>query len=715
MPFSISKSRLLFWTYAGVALAVAALVSLFPARWLSLAIEARLLERDATVSMQFVQTIVEALDVPTVMNNLPSSSLPPPYEAFFTQVDTSRVNAIFDVLHKRLAWRPDIVRMNVYGPDGARIWSTNPRLVGSRNLSNAKLVRALIGQSAVGVKPFLQDMAPSERARMTSPLTPLSEMYLPIRNTSRDGIVGVIELYKAPHALFQSIRQSQRWIWGGAVVGGAWLYALLLMLIPRWMRRLEQWRAHRMTAPPPKSLFQFYVVLALLFVALLIVGPTWALSGYINRRMLERDAVVTMRFAQALLEDMDAGAYLPQAASSGEAPTYADFFAQTDAGRIRAIFDDFSRRVPLAQLDIVRLSIYAPDGARIWSTQPKQVGIRWLGNDKLVRALNGELAVERGIVIYELAADEQDRITSEAPFYSEMYMPIWSPAGDAVVGVVEVYKDSAALFHAIAQGQRLFGGVMIGLGILLLALLLGVMRRAMRVMNQQRRTLAASETLSVVGEMVAAIAHLLRQPLAAIRASNTDLGKLQIDMAAPQVHDMQAEIDQLEAWLQGLQSYAQTHEHAIGAADLSAVLAGLGQKMSLGLDKQNIGLKIDAADDLPPVQADAGLLQQVFHTVVTNAQEAMPDGGALHIRARDRRPSPFVDIEICDTGHGMTPEQLRQVFQPFFTTKRRGLGIGLALTKRVIERQGGRIAIRSEAGRGTTVMVSLPIASGDGL
>ncbi|WP_256868365.1 sensor histidine kinase [Candidatus Entotheonella palauensis] len=712
MPFSLSKPRPLVWPYVLVSFWCAALISLSSAWYLSRLIAAHLLERDATVSRAFVQTIVEDPDAREVLPGLPSSSPPLPLEAFFSQTNEELVNAIFGVLGQRLYRQPEIVRINVYAPDGMRIWSTNPRLVGRRNLRNTTLVRALSGQLAVGAQRTINDLSASEQARVTSNISTFSEMYLPIRDRSGDSIVGVVELYKASDASLQAIAQSRRWIWGGAIIGGILLYAVLLRLIPWSVRVIEQLREQG-TITPPKSLFKLYAVLSLLFVAFLIVGPTWSLSAYMDRRMLERDATVTMQFAQTLLEDMDASAYLPSPPAAEREPSYTDFFVQTEPALIEAVFSDFSNRVPLEQLNIVRMSVYAPDGMRIWATQPEQKGIRWLGNSELVAALNGELAVERGIVIYDLTEAEKQRITSLNPVYSEIYMPIWDPSGDHVAGVIEVYKDSATLFQTIAQVQKWFWGVTIGLGLLLLGVLLGIMRRAVQVMEQQLSALLGSETLSVVGEMVAAIAQLLRQPLAAIRTSTKDIAKQGLHSIEPQVYDIEVEVQQLETWLRGLQAYALTNGHPAIAVELSTVLHDLIQQVSPSLDRQKVRLQVDVADALPAIRAAPALVHQVLHTVITNAQEAMPDGGTLNLRATRAASSPFIHIEISDTGHGMTPAQLEQVFQPLFTTKRRGLGIGLALAKRVVERQAGMIAIASTAGQGTQVTVSLPMAAKD--
>jgi signal transduction histidine kinase len=702
------------WVDAIISLVGAALMSLTPAWLLSRSITMRMLAHDAAVSRHVVQSIIENLDAQALLPGLVPPRPPLASSDLFTQTDAAHITTIFGTVAQRLHQQLETIRISVYAPDGRCIWSTHPRQAGHRNLGNTQLVRALIGELAVRVEHTSWNSSSDEQARLTSGAPFFSEMYLPIWDSARESVAGVVELHKISDTLLRAIVQRQRWVWGSAIVVGVLLYGILLRLIRQVGRRIKQRREQRPSLTPPHALFKCYAVLSLLFVCLLIVGPAWPLSAYIAHRMLERDATVTMQFVQTLLEDMDARAYLSEPPEAEHVPTYSDFFRQTEPKRINAIFSDLSKRLFLPRFDIVRISVYAPDGMRIWATQPKQVGIRWLGNAKLVRALNGTLAVDRDVIIYGLADVEQARITSQTPVFAEMYMPIWNPARDTVVGVVEVYKDSESLFGTIAQGQRWVWGGLISLGLVLLGVLLGIMRHALRIMAQQRGVLVASETLSVVGEMASAIAHLLRQPLATISAAATAILARELHTITPQGQDIRAEVAQLDTWLQRLQTYGQAHEHAPTAVALPTLVHDIVQHVRPSLDKQRIRLQLDVEDVVPPIQADATLVYQVLHTVITNAQDAMLDGGTLSIRATSADSPPRIDVHISDTGCGMTPEQLNRLFHPFFTTKRRGLGLGLALAKRVIERQGGTITIASTIGQGTTVTLSFPMAADDG-
>jgi signal transduction histidine kinase len=106
------------------------------------------------------------------------------------------------------------------------------------------------------------------------------------------------------------------------------------------------------------------------------------------------------------------------------------------------------------------------------------------------------------------------------------------------------------------------------------------------------------------------------------------------------------------------------------------------------------------------VNADAEQLKTCISNIMINAVQAMPEGGSLTITLR---PSPGeVDIDLADTGAGIAPEALNQIFEPYYSTKETGVGLGLPLTRKIIEEHGGKITVRSELGTGTVFTISLP-------
>jgi signal transduction histidine kinase len=101
-------------------------------------------------------------------------------------------------------------------------------------------------------------------------------------------------------------------------------------------------------------------------------------------------------------------------------------------------------------------------------------------------------------------------------------------------------------------------------------------------------------------------------------------------------------------------------------------------------------------------------IQQVFRNLISNAVEAMPEGGALEIRAVENAAEKTITVSVHDTGIGMAPEQLGKLFQPLFTTKARGIGLGLVVVKNLTQANGGKVEVQSELGKGTLFAVTLP-------
>jgi len=122
------------------------------------------------------------------------------------------------------------------------------------------------------------------------------------------------------------------------------------------------------------------------------------------------------------------------------------------------------------------------------------------------------------------------------------------------------------------------------------------------------------------------------------------------------------------------------------------------------------------AGDLPEIQADALQLQQVFYNLVRNAVQAMEQGGVLTVSSsieRDTnneiRDTKYVAVSIKDTGEGISPENLKKIFEPLFSTKTKGTGLGLSVVASLVEGHGGKIGVESEVGKGSIFTVKLPV------
>jgi two-component system sensor histidine kinase HydH len=148
-------------------------------------------------------------------------------------------------------------------------------------------------------------------------------------------------------------------------------------------------------------------------------------------------------------------------------------------------------------------------------------------------------------------------------------------------------------------------------------------------------------------------------------------------------------------------------ELALRPVDVTDVIDNVLQFMQADLRHRKIELVKDMDERLPKVMLDADRMKQVFMNVILNSMQAMPEGGRLAIRCRYHDEDGKVQVEISDTGIGMSREVLARVFEPFFSTRSGGTGLGLANVKKIMDQHGGSISIESAEGEGTNVIISM--------
>jgi two-component system sensor kinase FixL len=142
-----------------------------------------------------------------------------------------------------------------------------------------------------------------------------------------------------------------------------------------------------------------------------------------------------------------------------------------------------------------------------------------------------------------------------------------------------------------------------------------------------------------------------------------------------------------------------------------AIKACLGDALESASLSGTIRVAIDCPDDLPPVLGDQRQLTIVFGNLIRNARDAMPEGGDLTIRASQRGAS--VEIAVADTGIGIREEDLDRILEPLFSTKARGIGLGLAITRAILDKHKAELSVKSQLGLGSTFTVRLAAQLGD--
>jgi signal transduction histidine kinase len=176
--------------------------------------------------------------------------------------------------------------------------------------------------------------------------------------------------------------------------------------------------------------------------------------------------------------------------------------------------------------------------------------------------------------------------------------------------------------------------------------------------------------------------------------------------ALARVQRLQGECQRLVDVSNDFLRFARVKDLVKTSTDLGKVIGEMVDFFGPTARTANIEIKTFLPADLPAVALDRDMFKQALLNLMLNAEQAMPGGGELTIQAA-RTPGE-VTLSLIDTGQGMTPDVLAQVFKPFFSTRQAGTGLGLPTTRKIIEAHGGRIEVQSEPGRGTKFTIHLP-------
>jgi signal transduction histidine kinase len=234
--------------------------------------------------------------------------------------------------------------------------------------------------------------------------------------------------------------------------------------------------------------------------------------------------------------------------------------------------------------------------------------------------------------------------------------------------------------------------------------------------------LQRAERSAISSRVAAGIAHEIRNPLSFISLS-VDYVRDKFSPTAEQARadftqlmdSIKEEINRLNGLVSDFLNLGRPARLKLGELDTRALVEEVVGLVRAKADQQGVRLAVRIAPELGEIrspdthiEADADQLKTCFSNLAINAVQAMPEGGALTITIY---PHPsYVEVEFADTGQGIAPESLEHLFEPYFTTKEKGTGLGLALTKKLIEDHGGQVMVESQMGTGTTFTVTLPRA-----
>ena len=227
--------------------------------------------------------------------------------------------------------------------------------------------------------------------------------------------------------------------------------------------------------------------------------------------------------------------------------------------------------------------------------------------------------------------------------------------------------------------------------------------------------LTRANRLSALGELAASIGHEIKNPLISIQGFAKRIeGASDPEKIRDYAGFIEKESQRLSAVLVRLLDFSHMSEPEKERLDLNGIVDDTILFTEHHLTRfKHIDLTLEKEENLPPIYADKIHLQQALLNIMMNAAQAMPEGGPLIIRT-GVRPPDYVWLSVTDKGTGIEPENLEKIFDPFFTTKERGdgTGLGLSLTKKLVEANKGRIEVESVKGQGSTFRILLPLATG---
>jgi two-component system, NtrC family, sensor kinase len=245
-----------------------------------------------------------------------------------------------------------------------------------------------------------------------------------------------------------------------------------------------------------------------------------------------------------------------------------------------------------------------------------------------------------------------------------------------------------------------------------MANLAAALDRARQSLGTLRQQLLDSERLTTIGQLAAQLAHNLRNPLASIRATAQMASRGEdLDAATRErMRQILASVDRLNQWVAGLMEAARREPTAIVSSDVTPILHRIRELLAPELEAKELTLAIDLPQEGLVCAHDPATLEHALVAMVVNAIEASPLGGRITVLGRrlQRNGSDVCRVAVCDHGSGLPPDAPERIFEFSYSTKQRGMGLGLALARQALQRQGGATGAENNQEGGATVYVELP-------
>ena len=235
------------------------------------------------------------------------------------------------------------------------------------------------------------------------------------------------------------------------------------------------------------------------------------------------------------------------------------------------------------------------------------------------------------------------------------------------------------------------------------------LQKSLERLRLTQTQLVQGEKLATVGKMAAHVAHEIRNPLSTIGGFAKSILRKpdNIERVKKSAGVIAEEASRLENLLRGVMDFSRPSAPVLKQGDFNAVVERAFRTQYEQLAARHIHSNLDLDRSIPEIYFDENQVMQILHNLIRNAADSMQSGGALSMRTA--RDSESVLLAITDTGSGIPPEIIERLFDPFFTTKPDGTGLGLAVSKKIIEDHEGRIDVQSSMGKGSTFTIRFPL------
>ena len=366
--------------------------------------------------------------------------------------------------------------------------------------------------------------------------------------------------------------------------------------------------------------------------------------------------------------------------------------------------------------NVEMVNLYDLNDIIAYSFDQELMGIKDIGGHSYQSAVMGisssEIEQNGGFWEITLGIPKTIKVTTFAPLRAEKSLAsITGP----IIGVIEITQDITDSYRTIFNFQILVIITIMAVMIFLFLILIFVVKRGEAIMEQRakeqlrlKEQLNRAEHLSSIGEMVAGVSHEIRNPLGIIRSSAELLKKKMVSYdAASTIPDIIIEEGgRLNNIITDFLNFARPRQPDLVACRIEEIL-GKNLKF-LETEAKNKGYRIDIsyAPELPEIMADKDMLYQAFLNILINAMQSMPEGGSIQIGITTK--DDLVKIQFLDEGQGIGEDINAKIWDPFFTTKEKGTGLGLGIVKNIIRAHNGFVHIENHPNMGVVVTVELP-------